>query len=259
MLQNTPKLSSRSRQIALKRGSKDAAAQSGESQHSKRCACCRRNADATDDSFSASLKVSSSSYRVDATQASAIYEKQLRWKREKDAKDSQLKEFYDSLTRSECTFKNPFYKDAWNPLVSGRADNDDEVGDCNVNTAFFERAMLWANQKEKRMAHEKKIRDDIQLGECTFKPQLSPRKKRGSLSPQARRSWSPRKGDMMAGEGGGVESYAQSPVSKSYNESFQLKSPTQQHQLRLTRFTFPRDVYDALDLEALAEMSESAS
>lgn len=193
---------------------------------------------------------------MDAAQASAIYEKQLRWKREKDVKDSQLKEFYDALTRSECTFRNPFYKDAWNTLASGQGGDECEATDHNANTAFFERAMRWATEKERRVAHEKKIWDEIQLGECTFKPQLSPRKK--CVSPRANRSWSPGRG-MVVNEAGGEErSYPQTSMPRSYSKSYRLKSPTHlRQQLRLTKFSFPKDFYDALDLEALAGVSSS--
>lgn len=192
---------------------------------------------------------------MDAAQASAIYEKQLRWKREKDAKDSQLREFYDALVRSECTFKNPFYKDAWNTLAieSPQREEEREASECNANTAFFERAMRWATRKEKRVAQEKKIWDEIQLGECTFKPQLSPRKKRGS--PRTRRSWSPGRG-MIVGGVDGEELYQPSPTSRSYSKSYRLRSPTHQ-ELKLTRFTFSEDLYDALDIEALAGASSS--
>uniref|UniRef100_K3WV52 Uncharacterized protein n=1 Tax=Globisporangium ultimum (strain ATCC 200006 / CBS 805.95 / DAOM BR144) TaxID=431595 RepID=K3WV52_GLOUD len=178
-----PKLTHQSRKIALQRGKR-------RNLLSKRCECCREQHDA---SFSPTGNNHSNgkcepSCRVDAAHANAIYEKQVQWKHEIERKDMQLKNFYSELVQSECTFKNPYYKEVWNTLAlpspkrHSTSDDDDAFRQDNAprnpNTAFFERSMKWATKKEQRLEQEKRIWLDIHLRECTFKPKVSPQKRR---------------------------------------------------------------------------------
>lgn len=162
--------------MAQKRSEREAAT-SRHGGHHKRCACCRR-----DDSgaLASTSQEPSASPRVDSAQASAIYEKQVRWKHAKEANDSRLRSFYNELAQFECTFKNPLYKGAWETLGASNAAaaaTTATVSPDAANAAFFVRTMQWATQREARLAEEKKIWDEIRHGECTFQPKVaSPRR-----------------------------------------------------------------------------------
>lgn len=264
--------------IAQKRSERGAGDSRRESHH-KRCPCCSRD----DSPLASANKSRSESHRVDPAQANAIYERQVQWKRAKEANDSRLRSFYDELARLECTFKNPYYKDAWDTLsVSADVPED-------ANSAFFVRMMQWATQRETRLAQEKKIRDEIRLGECTFQPKLSPRRQIPSSSPRAGVAWtslrrsasSPRAGATWMSprrqSAGTVASASptrcqdvvrapygcrsSSATTSRYPASVStLSSPPKRSLVSdlLTTFAFP-DMYDEDDLEELVSMNSDRS
>ncbi|KAF1334136.1 hypothetical protein FI667_g2066, partial [Globisporangium splendens] len=238
------------RKIALQRGKR-------RNLLSKRCGCCRERHDASPTGNNHNGGKCKPPCRVDAAHANVIYEKQVQWKHEIERKDMQLRDFFNELAQSECTFKNPYYKEAWNTLSMpsskrhSASDDDDAFREDNAhrnpNTAFFERSMEWAMKKEQRLQQEKRIWRDIHLSECTFKPKVSPQRRRLP----SRKTWKWDSGNNRA-----VGSlYSGSPFSKRSPPSLPLRSHHPPSSF-LTQFVFP-DEHSALDLEALAATTSS--
>lgn len=212
--------------------------------------CCRRQPNEV---------THASTCHVDAARARAIFTKQVQWKRAKDAKDAELKRFYDDLASSECTFRNP-YTDAWQTTTTTAAAG----GSGDANTAFFERTMAWAMKREKRLAHEKQVWDEIHLTECTFQPQLSPRKRAPAVTSAAAHAqsvWSHDRGLSSPRMQRPLSPYGCSSTASRCFASSPLSSPQRQRTpVSLSTFALPLDVQDAaLDLEALAATTSRSS
>eukprot|EP00644_Phytophthora_capsici_P008501 jgi/Phyca11/16439/fgenesh1_pg.PHYCAscaffold_20_\ len=87
----------------------------------------------------------------------------IRWKNANEAKHTQQKQLQDTLTMIECTFRNPFYQEAWNTLDHKPTDKGSK--EKQTNDAFFERCMMWAEKRDQQVALERKTFQQRQLKE----------------------------------------------------------------------------------------------
>ncbi|ETI54489.1 hypothetical protein F441_02657 [Phytophthora nicotianae CJ01A1] len=109
--------------------------------------------------------------RVNQKRAADIYDRQLKWKNANEARRSHQKQLQDTLSMMECTFRNPFYRKAWNTL-DDRQRQSTEKETTEASAAFFNRCMIWAEKRNQQVAQEKKVIDEKRLEECTFKPRV---------------------------------------------------------------------------------------
>ncbi|KAE9141847.1 hypothetical protein PF001_g13207 [Phytophthora fragariae] len=162
-LRSTPKMSARSRKLAAKK-KKNPAPKSP-----LRCGCCGGRED-KEGKCGCTVEP-----RVNQKHAADIYERQLRWKIANDTRHRQEKQLQETLAMTECTFRNPYYQKAWNTIGDPVTRLDRQDGGKDDSAAFFKRSMVWAAKRDREVAREKKVVQERQLEECTFKPRLTAR------------------------------------------------------------------------------------
>ncbi|KAG2808410.1 hypothetical protein PC129_g14005 [Phytophthora cactorum] len=158
-LRTAPKMSARSRKLAAKK-KKNPAPKSP-----VRCGCCGGK-ETKEGKCCCTIEP-----RVNQKHAADIYERQLKWKTANEARHSQQKQLQETLSMAECTFRNPFYHKAWNTL-DDRVRISTEKETTETSAAFFKRCMKWAEKRDQQVAREKKVIDEKQLEECTFRPRV---------------------------------------------------------------------------------------
>ncbi|KAE9027639.1 hypothetical protein PR002_g10620 [Phytophthora rubi] len=162
-LRSTPKMSARSRKLAAKK-KKNPAPKSP-----LRCGCCGGRED-KEGKCGCTVEP-----RVNQKHAADIYERQLRWKIANDTRHCQEKQLQETLAMTECTFRNPYYQKAWNTIGDPVTRLDRQDGGKDDSAAFFKRSLVWAAKRDREVAREKKVVQERQLEECTFKPRLTAR------------------------------------------------------------------------------------
>ncbi|KAG6580028.1 chromosome transmission fidelity protein [Phytophthora cinnamomi] len=163
-LRAMPKMGARSRKLAAKK-KKNPAPKSP-----LRCGCCGGKED-KEGKCGCTVEP-----RVNQQHAADIYERQLRWKNANNARHCQQKQLQETLAMTECTFRNPYYRKAWNTLGDPLTQlSEKEARSKEDNAAFFKRSMVWADKRDRAVAREKKASQERQLEECTFKPRLTAR------------------------------------------------------------------------------------
>lgn len=166
-VQTTPKLSARSRQLATKKRR-----QPERSKSVRLCPCCARvPSDCT--------QQQQNPRRVEFKSADAIYEKHVRWQQQREARRLVEKQRNEEAQLQECTFRNPWYRSAWDPIEEEPKRSDNE--------AFYRRSMAWAAQREQTLDAEKKVWRELEMMECTFKPHVPRRSEAtGATQPSTR-------------------------------------------------------------------------
>lgn len=165
-MQNCKKLTTKSRRLAGKRSSKKNGNCSG---CVSRCRSCRLKQESS--TAETGDPAATPGIRIDSAHAREIYERQLEWKQRNDKRFQSQRQAQDDIALSHCTFRNPYFHQAWAKMNSLR-DRVDSGSDSN--TAFFERCMRWMANKERRVAQEKKLRQALEFEECTFRPYIRP-------------------------------------------------------------------------------------
>ncbi|KAG1690928.1 hypothetical protein DVH05_027387 [Phytophthora capsici] len=221
-LRTAPKMSARSRKLAARRKKNHAP------KSPVRCGCCGGKED-NEGKCGCTVEP-----RVNQKHAADIYERQVRWKNANEAKHTQQKQLQDTLTMIECTFRNPFYQEAWNTLDHKPTDKGSK--EKQTNDAFFERCMMWAEKRDQQVALERKTFQQQQLKECTFKPRVIARTPK-YLSRQSNQQ------DETAC------SQNQIPIPTNFPDCSTTTSPERQD---LTTEELVTRLYSTLDLQELA-------
>ncbi|TMW63059.1 hypothetical protein Poli38472_005677 [Pythium oligandrum] len=141
----------------------------------RQCDCCQVQEEISDDAPTPPRRV------VSTSEAASIFDKHVRWREAKEKRCKAEKTRREQEEERKCTFKNPYYHDAW--------DTMEDIGDTHqlsprsrkANTSFFDKSVRWAERREQQLEHERKLWDEIKLRECTFQPALS-----GAASTKAR-------------------------------------------------------------------------
>jgi hypothetical protein len=104
--------------------------------------------------------------QVTARNATALYERQMRWKEMVDLQRADKRRQREKQALAECTFKNPLYHSQW--CLEMKISSSDEVN--KVEDDFYQRSIRWMKARDAAVEEEKKLWSEIEVQECTFKP-----------------------------------------------------------------------------------------
>jgi hypothetical protein len=120
------------------------------------CPCCARTpSDCT-------RQQQQISRRVGVKSANEIYEKHVRWQQQREARRLIEKQRAEEAQLQECTFRNPWFRSEWGPV--------DAQPTSSGNEAFYRRSVAWAERREQTLDAEKRIWQELEMMECTFRP-----------------------------------------------------------------------------------------